>query len=706
MTTPINSRDLALQAVVPRVLQVSTNYLVLTAPSLQFKYGSDNLPQPTQIIVTASLLGRLEGTVTFTSTGLSPAPVVNPNIPNQLIILPNSFTGDFVTINASVSWQGAAYQAVPISISKIYNQLVAKVQRPIDLVPSYNDGTGYTLPTEANYVELYNGVNKVTETLVYGPATQTKNGLTLAVNSSTGQITLSQSAPNTWTGSVESFTVTALKNLITYTATYNITKAKAGAGGIQANEIYVYKWSVGQPALPTGTSLYTWTTNTHSYSGTDWASTVPTNPGNVGIGLWKATKLITSEASLVNTQISTTWTSGSSIKLVTTEANELIKTYTAKVYKNAISIPGIIGTSTLTWSNNTFAAPANWSLTAPTEAPGQVLYIAQVLVQAAQAQTTSTVDWAQSSITPLSYYGTDGSDGSDGSSARRAYVVVTTTPATTPTTYVSTGDALPVTGTWFVGKTWTSTAPSTALLEGETVYQSDGIYIADGNTTWGFPYISTLKVGNLQAISANTGALTVTGSIKGGTATSLAAGDGYYLASDGKFRIGKSLGARVEWDGNGLVVYSPTNTAILSAGRFEWSAVTGATKPQDSATVGAPNGSYVSGVLAQDLITAVDNKIAKTGATILSGTISMDATAGAGFVAGTLTWNASGVRTSGSGVAMTPGGLVGHNGTKTTFTIGTDGNATFGGTVEAALLKSSDGLFVIDLANKYISITV
>jgi len=706
MTTPINSRDLALQAVVPRVLQVSTNYLVLTAPSLQFKYGSDNLPQPTQIIVTASLLGRLEGTVTFTSTGLSPAPVVNPNIPNQLIILPNSFTGDFVTINASVSWQGAAYQAVPISISKIYNQLVAKVQRPIDLVPSYNDGTGYTLPTEANYVELYNGVNKVTETLVYGPATQTKNGLTLAVNSSTGQITLSQSAPNTWTGSVENFTVTALKNLITYTATYNITKAKAGAGGIQANEIYVYKWSVGQPALPTGTSLYTWTTNTHSYSGTDWASTVPTNPGNVGIGLWKATKLITSEASLVNTQISTTWTSGSSIKLVTTEANELIKTYTAKVYKNAISIPGIIGTSTLTWSNNTFAAPANWSLTAPTEAPGQVLYIAQVLVQAAQAQTTSTVDWAQSSITPLSYYGTDGSDGSDGSSARRAYVVVTTTPATTPTTYVSTGDALPVTGTWFVGKTWTSTAPSTALLEGETVYQSDGIYIADGNTTWGFPYISTLKVGNLQAISANTGALTVTGSIKGGTATSLAAGDGYYLASDGKFRIGKSLGARVEWDGNGLVVYSPTNTAILSAGRFEWSAVTGATKPQDSATVGAPNGSYVSGVLAQDLITAVDNKIAKTGATILSGTISMDATAGAGFVAGTLTWNASGVRTSGSGVAMTPGGLVGHNGTKTTFTIGTDGNATFGGTVEAALLKSSDGLFVIDLANKYISITV
>ncbi|MFY8211795.1 MAG: hypothetical protein ACOVLB_03950, partial [Candidatus Nanopelagicus sp.] len=409
MTTPINSRDISLQAVIPRVLQISTNYLVLTAPSLQVKYGSDNIPQPTQIIVTASLLGRLEGTVSFTSTGLSPLPQVNPNNPNQLIILPNSFTGDFVTVNASVNWQGAAYTAVPISISKIYNQLVAKVQRAVDLVPSYNDGTGYTLPTAANFVELYNGVNKVTETLVYGPATQTSNGLTLVVNPATGQMTLSQVTPNSWIASVENFTVTATRNLITYTTTYNITKAKAGAGGIQANEVYLYRWSVGQPALPTGTSLYTWTTNTHAYSGSDsWTTTVPSNPGNVGIGLWKATKLITSEASLVNTQISTTWASGSSIKLVTTEANELIKTYTAKVYKNDVSIPGITGTSTLTWSNSTFVAPANWSLTAPTEAPGQILYIAQVLVQAAQAQTTSTVDWTQSSITPLSYYGTDG----------------------------------------------------------------------------------------------------------------------------------------------------------------------------------------------------------------------------------------------------------------------------------------------------------
>ena len=915
MVTPINSRDVYLQSLVPRVIQISTNYLTLTAPSLQFKYGSDNLPQPTQIIVTANLLGRLAGTVTFTSTGLNPAPQVNPSNPNQLIILPGSFTGDFVTINASVVWQGATYQAVPISISKIYNQLFAKIQRPIDLVPSYNDGSGYTLPTASNFVELYNGVNKVTEALVYGPATQTLNGLTLAVNTTTGEMTLSQTAPNTWTGTVANFNVSVVKNFITYTATYNITKAKAGVGGTQANEIYLYRWSVGQPALPTGTSLYTWTTNTHTYGGADgWTTTIPTNPGTVGIGLWKATKLIIAEASLVNLQLSTTWATGSTIQLVTTEANDLIKTYRAKVYKNDTGIPGILGTSTLTWSTKAFTAPSGWGLTAPGDVAGLTLYVAEVFVQAANSQSTSTIDWTQSSITPLSYYGTDGT------SARRAYVIATTTPSGTPTSFIATGDTLPTTGTWFTGKTWAASAPALALAEGETVYQSDGVYVSGGNTTWGYPYISTLKVGNLQAISANTGNLTVSGSMKGGLATSLLLGDGYYFASDGKFRVGKAAGARVEWDGSGLVIYNPSNQAILSAGNFTWDAVTGTGKTSlidnvaslqtnfddivsdslltpdekpsvikerdilvaeqagisalattygittlktnyqttvtalttylatltlpvlwsnltgntiivgttfrtkftdvytakqallnattdaaktlaDAAQVDADAANLsITNISSDSLLTpdekpsiiqnydviiaeqaglgtqataysittekttydtaittltnylatlttpvlwnnltgnttivgttfrtrfkdvyvakqallnkivgvtktTLDNKLAKTGASILSGTISMDAVAGAGFVAGNLVWNASGVRTSGSGVAMTPGGLVGHNGTKTTFTIGTDGNATFGGTVEAAVLKSTDNKFVIDLANKFISIT-
>ena len=83
-----------------------------------------------------------------------------------------------------------------------------------------------------------------------------------------------------------------------------------------------------------------------------------------------------------------------------------------------------------------------------------------------------------------------------------------------------------------------------------------------------------------------------------------------------------------------------------------------------------------------------------------------------------MTWNAAGARTAGKGVAMTPGGIVGHNGTEVTFAVNattgnatfkgdiTGSNGTFSGTVQAGILKSSDNLFVIDLASKYISISV
>lgn len=694
MTTPINARDISLQATEPRVLQVSSNYLVLNSTSLQFKYGTDNLPQPSQAIVTASLIGKLEGEVVFSTTGFITPPPLDPSNPNKLIIDPANFTGDFVTISASVNWQGASYQAVPVSITKVLNQLTAKVTRPVDLIPSYNDGTGYTLPDSNNYIELYNGVVKLSEGITYGPAAQTANGLTVNVNTSTGQITLSQTA---WVASNNSFTVNAIRNNISYNTTYTITKAKAGAGGIQTKELALYRWSVGLPAIPSGSSVYTWTTDAHVYNGGDsWSLTPSANPGTVGIALWKATKSVIAEASLVTTQISANWT-GATVRLVTTEANEVLKTRTVTVYRNDTSMPSITGTSTLTWNTGVFTAPNNWNTTAPARAPGQILYSAEVLIQAATAQTTSTIDWTQSSILPISYYGTDGA------AARRAYVVVTTTPTSTPSTYIATGDNLPTTGTWFAGKTWSSTAPTAALLEGETVYQSDGVYVANGNTTWGFPYISTLKVGNLQAISANTGTLTVTGSIRGGLATAQNIGTGYYLGSDGKFRVGQGTGSRLEWDGNGLVIYNSSNTAILSAGQLQWSAVTGATKPQDNATAGAPANTYVGTVLAQDLVTSVSNKLSKNSASILSATISLDATSGAGFVAGNLTWNALGQRTGGSGVAMTPGGLVGYNPSGiNTFGI----NASTGDVVITGKLTSADGKFVIDTVNKTISITV
>jgi len=201
--------------------------------------------------------------------------------------------------------------------------------------------------------------------------------------------------------------------------------------------------------------------------------------------------------------------------------------------------------------------------------------------------------------------GVQGTAGRVGDSARRAYTKSTGTPSSTPSIYNgSSGDALPPIGTWFstsgvagIG-VWVTTPPT--INEGEILYQSDGIYVPGGNTTWGFPYLSSLKVGNLQAITANTGELYVSGSLRGGGSSSstnnFTSGIGYYLNSDGKVKIGNnsadyltwdgtnlkintkgtvtignSNGARLEWNGTGLNIYDATNKAILSAGTIDWS---------------------------------------------------------------------------------------------------------------------------------------
>jgi len=118
MKTPVNSRDIALQATTIRVLGVSTNYINLTCPTQQFKYGTDNVAQPASTIVTATLVGALQGTVTFSTTGFSEAPAVNGN---QLTVDPDKITGDYATISATLVYQGETYTAVPVRISKIFN---------------------------------------------------------------------------------------------------------------------------------------------------------------------------------------------------------------------------------------------------------------------------------------------------------------------------------------------------------------------------------------------------------------------------------------------------------------------------------------------------------------------------------------------------------------------------------------------------------
>jgi len=162
--------------------------------------------------------------------------------------------------------------------------------------------------------------------------------------------------------------------------------------------------------------------------------------------------------------------------------------------------------------------------------------------------------------------GTTGAVGSAGSSARIAYVKTTTDLSASPSTHTWTGDVLPQldnplipsppTGRWGETNAWLTYPPSIGV--GEQVWQSTGVYnYLTNETTWVSPYLSNLKVGNLAAITVNTGTLTVntTGYVRGGQ-TGYNTGTGFWLGYDSgayKFSIGTSSEG-ITWNGTTLLI--------------------------------------------------------------------------------------------------------------------------------------------------------
>lgn len=100
---------------------------------------------------------------------------------------------------------------------------------------------------------------------------------------------------------------------------------------------------------------------------------------------------------------------------------------------------------------------------------------------------------------------------------------------------------------------------------------------------------------------------------------------------------------------------------------------------------------------------AAEDSISSSSASILNSTISVNAVTGAGFRAGNLTWDAAGNRIAGSGVAMTPGGLVGYDAAgNNTFAINSStGAATFKGTLD---VKSASSGARVEITNTAIKV--
>lgn len=339
-----------------------------------------------------------------------------------------------------------------------------------------------------------------------------------------------------------------------------------GNDGADANKTgvaYLYLWSAGTPNNPNGNSTFTWSTvsSTNYTGGNGWSVTIPTNPSTPNVKLWQASKGVTDTTTAVTSTVS--WSSGYSVSDITqngaTGQNGLQVAY-ALLYQWAATIPAApAGTSTYTWLTGLFTpTPANWTL-APTASPslGYTLFEARVRLIASATSVSQTVNWSTSAISAVGY------SGADGASSAICYSKTTLTAlATTPLTITTAGStSFPPNNSWGTGTVWQATAP--VIVAGEQVYQSDGIYDpTTNNIVWNVPYLSTLKVGALSAISANLGSITsgnitldTTSSIKGGQ-TAWNTGTGFFLGysnSAYQFSIGNPAGQYFAWNGQNII---------------------------------------------------------------------------------------------------------------------------------------------------------
>ncbi len=295
---------------------------------------------------------------------------------------------------------------------------------------------------------------------------------------------------------------------------------------VQTGTAFVYQWGASAPALPTGTTTYTWATasNASYTTGDGWAVAVPTNPGTASLKLWQASIGISAAAGTSSSSVSY---SGATIAAIAqngatggsgSPGADGTQSALARAYQWGLSAPTATGSTSWTWATSSYgAAPSGWSISVPSSpGAGYKLYEAVVTVTASATATTTSFNWSSASIAAISYNGTNGlpggtgAPGNDGLSAAIGYSLVdaANTPlATSPSTSTVTGTAYPTTGTWGETRAWQSTSPTPSA--GQSVYQIDGIYDPTvPQTVWAVPYLSALKVGSLSAISVNAGTIT------------------------------------------------------------------------------------------------------------------------------------------------------------------------------------------------------
>ena len=288
----------------------------------------------------------------------------------------------------------------------------------------------------------------------------------------------------------------------------NGTNGTNGANGLQTARPTVYKWAITIPASPSGTSTFTWATNSFTPDPSGWSQTITSAP-SAGYTLWAATVNISDTATATTTSINwglsaivASGYAGTNGTNGTNGSNGTNGTRTAilEMYQWAVSAPTSFpsGTSTYTWATGQFTAPPTtngWSITPPAAVLGQTLWICRTVYADSNTTATTSITWSATAAYAAGASGSNGATGSPGADgangARTAILEVYRWAATTPTTFPS-GTS---TYTWASGAFTSPTTPNGwsllpgASSAGYTLYGCQVAYVdnlttATSTVTW------------------------------------------------------------------------------------------------------------------------------------------------------------------------------------------------------------------------------
>lgn len=455
MATIVNERDVLLQATVPRMLLVASNFITVSSTTNTFSTTATAI-SPTSIVVRANLSGELRGTVTWTVS-----PSVPVTINGNVVSVPSTsvLPGTPVTLTATLTLYGQTYTASTV-LSNVAETVTSGLSANAILISTGTDGTGgnYASATSTMTVNIGTVDNSSAWTFLWTvPAGVTAAGI------NTRTISISD-----MTVDGASLTCVATRTgWPTQTRVLVISKSKAGTVGTKTATIYAYKRSATAPTgadAEPGTVTYSFASNTITTAAlaNSWQKTIPAGPDPLYIAV--ATAATTTDTDTVD---ASEWTDP---VLLAQNGNNGLNTASVFLYarnntSNTAPALARTGSSTYTFSDGSISGqPSGWTRDIPAEASGTVIWVIQAT--AGSTSTTDTIpntEWSTPQILAQK-----GAIGQTGEGVSQIYIRSDLQPNTpNPSEGVPSGWSATIAGASGTGALWTSFG---TRLAGSTTY--------------------------------------------------------------------------------------------------------------------------------------------------------------------------------------------------------------------------------------------